>query len=147
MSLESTYLRWERFSTFSILFLPKNISANCKLFSKFSIFRIRFAPNSNMVNSVNVSRFSIFDILFPAKNNLAMFQICVAFQPNEWQIDVWTRSLNLSSALKCRFTICSTPHRKLRVCNEKLLTHFWWFDPHKICCILLRIFNEIKFKF
>ena len=27
-----------------------------------------------------------------------------------------------------------------------LLTHFYWFDPHSICCTLLAIFNEIKFE-
>ena len=37
-------------------------------------------------------------------------------------------------------------HRKLRLCNESILAHFCWSDPHKICCIELGIFSEIKFE-
>ena len=30
--------------------------------------------------------------------------------------------------------------------QRKPLTHFCWSDPHKICCIVLGFFSEIKFK-
>ena len=69
----STYVRWSKFSIFSILFFPKNISPNFKFLSRFSIFRILFAPNSSMLNSVWFSRFSIFEILFPAKKIFLSF--------------------------------------------------------------------------
>ena len=63
-------------------------------------------------------------------------------------IDYYIESLSRmnSSALKWPCTMCSTPHSKLRFCNESLLTHFCWSDLHKICCVVLSIFSEIKFK-
>ena len=50
------------------------------------------------------------------------------------------------SALKCSFTLCSTSHRKLRVCNEGLLTHFCWSDPQKICFTLVGSFQRVDSK-